>query len=141
MMDSINGTATAGPMEQVRDNMTKNAPPSAAPAGAPAVEPDVAVAISEMAQARMDSMMAAPAEAQKGNAAYNGTTGGMDFGVDKGGFDWPLDAKQSSTASVAEFESQGGWEAAGQSVNGVLLDEASAAEYIALGKTSISENA
>ena len=94
-----------------------------------------------MAQARMDSMMAAPAEAEKGQAVYNGSTGAMDFGEDKGGFDWPLDAQGSTTASEAGFESQGGWEAAGQSVNGVLLDEASAAEYIALGKTSISDNA
>jgi len=141
MTAAINGLSTAGATEQLHETMNKTRPPSGSPAGVPAVEPDVEVAISEVAQARLDAMQAPSAEASKGDSAWNAANGSMDFGVGKGGFDWPLNAKQSSTASGAEFQSEEGWSAKGDVVNGVLIDEANAANEIAMGQVVISDNA
>ena len=65
--------------------------------------------------------------------------GGVNFGVDRGGFAWPLDAASSSTADGADFESMDGWEASANTVNGVLVDgESSESAYIALGKSTVN---
>ena len=137
----INGLGTAGATDQLHETMNKTRPPSGSPAGVPAVEPDVEVAISEVAQARLDAMQAPTAEASKGDSAWNSANGSMDFGVGDGGFDWPLNANQSSTASGAEFQSEEGWSAGCEVVNGVLVDEANASNQIAMGQVAVSDNA
>ena len=141
MTVGINGLSTAGATDQLHETMNKTRPPSGSPAGAPSVEPDVDVAISEAAQARFDAMQAPAAEASRGDASWDASSGSMDFGVDKGGFDWPLNATQTGTATGTEFQSDEGWSAGGEVVNGVLVDEANAANQIAMGQTAISDNA
>lgn len=141
MTVGINGLSTAGATDQLHETMNKTRPPSGSPAGAPSAAPDVEVAISQVAQARLDAMQAPAAEPSQGDPSWDAASGSMDFGVEKGGFDWPLNANQSSTASGTGFESQEGWSAAGDVVNGVLLDDANAANEIAMGDTSISDNA
>ena len=141
MTAGINGLSTAGATEQLHETMNKTRPPSGSPAGAPPVEPDVDVAISEAAQARFDAMQAPAEEASRGDASWNASSGSMDFGVGKGGFDWPLNASLTSTAAGTDFQSDEGWSAGGEVVNGVLLDEANAANQVAMGQTGISDNA
>jgi len=139
-MDGINGGKSLSPTEQAQQSVSNNRPPSSAPVGAPAITPDVSVAISNLAKSRMKAMMAPPSEAQMGTANWNEETGSMDFGVDKGGFSWPLDAGQEATVTASKFESQSMWTASSEAVNGVVVDDANESAYIALGKTAISDS-
>ena len=138
MIDGTNGPTGLAPASLVPE-ASSTAPPSGEPAGAPAVEPDVEVAISDRAQARMEAMMA-PAEAGSDAAEWDAERGGMEFGVDKGGFDWALDVRENTTQDNAAFASEEGWSAASKVVNGVLIDEANAANRIAMGDTGISDD-
>ena len=138
MMDSIGGSTPLNLSEHASVASSDSAPPSGKPAAVSEVKPDVSVAISEMAQARLESM-AAPSDANASAAmSMNSGNGGVDFGVDKGGFDWPLDANQSTRSDAAKFDTESNWEARGEVVNGVLLDEANEAAYFALGKSTVS---
>ena len=139
MIDGTNGPTGLAPAPSVPETTSSTAPPAGEPAGAPAVEPDVEVAISDRAQARMEAMMA-PAEAGSETAGWDAKSGGMEFGVDKGGFDWALDVREKTTQDTAAFASQEGWSADSKVVNGVLIDEANAANRIAMGDIGISED-
>ena len=84
--------------------------------------------------------MMAPAEAGSDTVEWNAKRGGMEFGVEKGGFDWALDVRENTTHDNAAFASEEGWSAASKVVNGVLIDEANAANRIAMGDTGISDD-
>jgi len=107
--------------------------------GAPEAEPDVSVAISDLAQARMDSLMG-PASSDSSPTMEMGADGVISFGVDRGGFAWPLDANGETTASPAVSDNSVPWQAAEKAVNGVYVDDAQASEsaYIALGKSTVN---
>lgn len=138
MIDGTNGPTGLAPASLIPEP-SSTAPPSGEPAGAPAAEPDVEVAISDRAQARMEAMMA-PAEAGSDTVEWNAKRGGMEFGVEKGGFDWALDVRENTTQDNAAFASEEGWSAASKVVNGVLIDEANAANRIAMGDTGIADD-
>lgn len=139
MIDGTNGPSGLAPAPLVPEATSSTAPPAGEPAGAPAVEPDVAVAISDRAQARMEAMMA-PAEAGSEAVKWDAKSGKMEFGVDTGGFDWPLDVREETTQENAAFATQDGQSANSKVVNGVSLDAANAANRIAMGDTSISND-
>lgn len=137
-MNSVSGTPPLGVQEHGYVASSDSAPPSSKPIAVSEVKPDVSVAISEMAQARMESM-AAPADAsQRAGLSENTSNGSLEFGVDKGGFDWPLNAEDGNTAEASKFESQNGWEAQGKVTNGILESDANEADYIALGKSTVA---
>jgi len=137
-MDSISGSTPLNVLELSNVASVDSAPPSSKPIAVSEVKPDVSVAISEMAQARMESM-AAPSDASKSaTMSMNSGNGGVDFGVDKGGFDWPLNTESETTAQAAQFETENAWEPQGEVVNGLLQADASEAAYFALGKSNVS---
>lgn len=138
MMDSISGTNPLNVLELSNVASSDSAPPSSKPIAVSEVKPDVSVAISEMAQARMESM-AAPADASKAaSMSENSSNGSLEFGVEKGGFDWPLNAGDATTAEASKFESENGWKAQGEVTNGILQSDTNEADYIALGKSTVS---
>ena len=139
-MDGVNNSGPVGPTDQIRENLAANRPPAGKPMGAPDVEPDVAVAISDMAQARIDHLMGPKSSDSSSTMQLSGDSGGISFGVDRGGFAWPLDSNSETTANPGTSQSMAGWEAAERSVNGVYVDEAQASEsaYIALGKSTVN---
>lgn len=139
-MDGVNNSGSVGPIDQIRENSAANRPPAGKPMGAPTVEPDVSVAISDMAQARMDNLMGPESADSNATIQMSGDAGGFSFGVDRGGFAWPLDSNSETTANPSASQSMAGWEAAEQSVNGVYVDEGQASEsaYIALGKSTVN---
>lgn len=144
MLDAINGSSNSNSAEPLRSNPTESTPVDSTPprgraAGVEEVEPDVAVEISDMAQARMVGMMSPAQSGSESSMQADQGNGGVNFGVDRGGFAWPLDAASSSTADGADFESMDGWEASANTVNGVLVDgESSESAYIALGKSTVN---
>jgi hypothetical protein len=103
------------------------------------MRPDVAVAISNLAQARMDTMHSPQSNESMQTMQSNASNGGIDFGVDKGGFAWPLNVGDTGT-NEGSVDSMDAWTASKQAVNGIILDEAQASEsaYIALGKSSVN---
>lgn len=140
MMDGINGSQSLTHTERSRAQISENAPPSGEPMGTESMRPDVAVAISSLAQARMESMQSPQSNDSMQSMQSNASNGGIDFGVDKGGFVWPLALGDTSTTEGAEFDSMDAWTASKQAVNGIILDEAQASEsaYIALGKSTVN---
>jgi len=139
-MDGVNGANPLSSADQWGDKSAMNVPPKGRPAGAPAVEPDVELAISDLAQARM-AVLERPASADGSETMQMSTSnGGIDFGVESGGFEWPLNAQAIATVSQPQSETMNGWEAAKQVVNGVYVDDAQASEsaYIALGKSKVN---
>lgn len=140
MLDPINGSSNSTPAEPVRSNSSDSTPATGQPAGVEEVEPDVAVAISDMAQARMEGMMA-PAESNSTTTLQmDETSGSFNFGVEMGGFAWPLDSGAPSTSEGADVDSVDAWKASENTVNGVLVGDAEAGEsaYIALGKSTVN---
>jgi hypothetical protein len=134
MMDSISGATPLNVLELSNVSSVDSVPPTGKPIALSDIKPDVSVAISEMAQARMESM-AAPSEAlDRSTVAMDSRHGG----VDKGGFDWPLNSRNDTTAQVAKFDGESTWEAQGEVVNGVLQSESNESAYIALGKSTVS---
>ena len=140
-MEGVNGANPVNPAEQSHGTKIVNTPPAGQPIGAPAAEPDVSVAISELAQARMNQLDR-PASADSTATMQYTDNGGVDFGVDRGGFEWPLNTQQKTTAAQGPSESMDVWKAANESVNGVHVDDAQASEsaYIALGKSTVNAN-
>jgi hypothetical protein len=138
MMDSVSGSTPSNVLELSNIESVDSAPPSSKPIAVSEVKPDVSVAISQMAQARMESM-AAPSDASESETlSVNSKSGGMEFGVEKGGFDWPLNAGSETTAQAAKFDSEDAWVAKGEAVNGILNDAGNESAYIALGKSTVS---
>ena len=139
-MDGINGSQSLSPTEQSRSKTSENAPPSGEPVGVGSMRPDVAVAISSLAQARMETMHSPQSNNSMQTMQPNASNGGIDFGVDKGGFAWPLDVGDANTSEGVDIGSMDGWTASKQAVNGIIPDEAQASEsaYIALGKSSVN---
>ena len=138
MMDSISGTTPLNVLELSNVSSSDSAPPTGKPIAVSDVKPDVSVAISEMAQARLESMASPSDASESATMAMNSNNGGVDFGVDKGGFDWPLNSENENTAQAAKFEGESTWDAKGEVVNGVLQAESNEAAYIALGKSTVS---
>lgn len=138
MMDSVGGSTPVNVLELSSVASVDSAPPSSKPVGVSEVSPDVSVAISQMAQARLDSMAAPSDASQSATLSMNSESGGMEFGVEKGGFDWPLNAGSETTAQAAKFDSEDAWVAKGEAVNGVPEDAANESAYIALGKSTVS---
>jgi hypothetical protein len=140
MMDGINGSQSMSPMDQSRARVSENAPPSGEPMGTESMRPDVTVAISDLAQARMDTMHSPQSNDSMQTMQSNTSNGGIEFGVDKGGFAWPLAVDDTSPTEGAGVDSMDAWTASKQAVNGIILDEDQASEsaYIALGKSSVN---
>jgi|TARA_B110000495_G_C22660237_1_gene390862 hypothetical protein len=138
MMDSVSGSTPLNVLELSNSASVDSAPPSSKPIAVSEVKPDVSVAISEMAQARMKSMASPSDASNSATQSINTDNGGMDFGVEKGGFDWPLNAGSETTAQAAKFDSEDAWTAKGEAVNGLADDVANEAAYIALGKSTVS---
>ena len=136
MIDGMNGSSGPNTTEPLVSNLNQSVPPSGSPAGAPPVEPDVEVALSELAQARLAAMQS-NAPSSDDQAAWDASNGSMSFGVDKGGFEWSLDVQEASTNQGASFQSQDSWANDDNVVNGVLVDDANAANRIALGDASL----
>ena len=136
MIDGMNGSSGSGVTEPLVNNVKQAVPPSGSPAGAPSVEPDVEVALSELAQARLAAMQSNEPSSDD-QAAWDSNKGSMSFGVGKGGFEWSLDVQKASTNQGASFQTQDSWANADKVVNGVLVDDANAANRIALGDASL----
>ena len=139
MTDGINGSNSLSSIDHARDRVSDGRPPSGEPIGAPKAKPDVAVAISDLAQARFDTLMQ-PAVSDSATGGQVSDNGGFEYGVDRGGFDWPLDAESKSTASAGPSESMEAWQTSKNVVNGVYNSDVDASQsaYIALGKTSVN---
>ena len=139
-MDGVNGVNSLSSMDQWGEKNATTVPPRGKPAGAPEAEPDVELAISDLAQARMESLESPASADGRETMKMSTKNGGIDFGVDSGGFEWPLDAQANATVSQPQSETMNAWEAAKQVVNGVYVDDAQASEsaYIALGKSTVN---
>jgi len=137
-MDSISNITPTDVSELSNFSAADSTPPTGKPIAVSDLKPDVLVAITEMAQARMESMAAPSDASEKATMVFNPRNGGVDYGVEKGGFDWPLNAENENTAQAAKFEGESTWDAKGEVVNGVLQAESNEAAYIALGKSTVS---
>ena len=84
--------------------------------------------------------MMAPAEHGSDTININERTGGVDFGVEMGGFAWPLNSEQESTVANDEVSGEDGWEASRQAGAGPDVAESSESAYLALGKTTVNAN-
>lgn len=140
-MEGVNGANPVNATEDSRGTKVDSTPPKGQPVGAPAAEPDVSVAISELAQARL-SQLEQPSSADSNATMQYTDNGGVDFGVDRGGFEWPLNTQQETTATPGPSESMDLWKTSNEVVNGVHFDDAQASEsaYIALGKSTVNAN-
>ena len=141
-MDGINGSQPLSPTKPSSSKVAENSPASNHPVGAVNMTPDVDVAISELTQARMETMMSPQSGESSEAMRSNASNGGIDFGVDKGGFAWPLDTAKTNTSDGADLDSVDAWQVAKQAVNGMVVDETHASEsaYIALGKSTVSSS-
>ena len=139
MIDGINGTNGPSAPDPLLENLNRAKPPSGSPAGAPVVKPDVEVALSELAEARLQAMQSNAPDASQ-EASWDASSGSLNHGVDKGGFDWSLDVTEGSTNEGMAFKGDEAWANTDQVVNGVLVDEANAANRVALGDTSLKPN-
>jgi hypothetical protein len=108
--------------------------------GATGATPDVSLAISQLANARLDSMMAPESAQADESMQMNASNGGVDFGVEMASFSWPLDASEASTADGADVDSVDAWSSAEKAGNGETANGAKSSEsaYIALGKSTVS---
>ena len=140
-MEGVNGANPVNPAEQAQGTKIVSTPPTGQPVGVSAAEPDVSVAISELAQARLSQLDRPSSTDSKATLQYT-DNGGVDFGVDRGGFEWPLNTQQKTTAAQGPSESMDLWKASNEAVNGVHIDDAQASEsaYIALGKSTVNAN-
>ena len=139
MIDGINGAGTSAAAGPLVNNLVQSTPPSGSPAGAPVVEPDVEVALSDLAAARLQAMQSRGPESSE-EVSWDASSGSLNHGVDKGGFDWSLDVTEGSTNEGMAFKGDEAWANTDQVVNGVLVDEANAANRVALGDTSLKPN-
>jgi|GEM_PF-6548088 len=136
-MDGINGSVPASPNGEAPAQNTAFSLPSGEPAGAPEVAPGVAVEISEAAKARLDSMMA-PSELSSDTFNASAENGGVEFGVEMGGFDWPLNAGADSTVSTQSESGDDGWLQSSESDSLTGIAESSESAYLALGKSTVN---
>jgi len=137
MMEGINGSqSTSAGFENANRNADAS-PPSGAPAGAPDVQPDVSVAISELAAARLETMMA-PAEHGSDTMNTSGSNGGIDFGVEMGGFAWPLNTTAESTVENEQVSGDDGWKQSSEATSQTGVASSSESAYLALGKSTVS---
>jgi hypothetical protein len=139
MLEGINGNPSTAPAGEGPAGASTAKPPSGKPIGAPEAQPDVEVAISNAANARMEAMMA-PAEHGSDTITINERNGGVDFGVEMGGFAWPLNSEQESTVANDEVSGEDGWEASREAGAGPDVAESSESAYLALGKTTVNAN-
>lgn len=139
-MEGINGNLSTSAVQQAPARTSEFTPPSGEPAGAPEVQPNVSVAISDAAAARMESMMA-PAEHRNGTMETAGANGGVEFGVDMGGFDWPLNADAESTVANEVTSGDDGWVQSSETTAEVGTAASSESAYLALGKSTVNASA
>ena len=140
MTDGINGSNSLSPIDQARARVAETRPETGKPFGSPEVKADVSVAISDLAQARYDSLMQPASAATSSTMQSSADNGGIDFGVDRGGFEWPLDTGMEGTAAQGPTDSVKDWQASKDVVNGVYSANVDASEsaYIALGKSTVN---
>lgn len=137
MMEGINSDLSTSAVSEASARPSDYSPPSGAPVGTPEAQPDVSVVISDAAAARLEAMMA-PAEHSSDTIKVDGGSGMMNFGVEMGGFDWPLNAGAESTIENEDVSGDKGWTQSSEptSVTGVAASSESA--YLALGKSTVS---
>lgn len=136
MMEGITGSRSSAVVPEAPEPTSQFTPPSGEPAGAPEAQPDVAVAISDAASARLDAMMT-PAEHSNGTMQVSDSGGGINFGVEMGGFDWPLNAQADSTVANQSME-ENGWRASSEATAQTGVAESGESAYLALGKSSVN---
>lgn len=88
----------------------------------------------------MESMMA-PAEHRSGTMDTSGANGGIEFGVDMGGFDWPLNAGAESTVSNETTSGDDGWVQSSEATAEDGTAASSESAYLALGKSTVNASA